>query len=167
MSGDASVVRHIRGLLGLVVAGLVVSGLTALPLEWEARLLADRLLAPGSTGAAHLPGLAAWMQDVAAGLREAGARHPFLLYGSDWLAFGHFVIAAMLWGPIRDPVRNLWVVDVGLVACALVPVFAHLFGPLRGIPLFWRWIDSAFGIFGFVPLWASRVLIRNLERSRR
>jgi len=38
------------------------------------------------------------------------------------------------------------------VACALVPSWALVFGHVRGIPLWWRVIDSMFGIVGFVPM---------------
>ena len=167
MTDEAVAVRRIRGLLGFFVLALVASGLTAVPLEWEARLLAEHVFALGSTGEAAFPALAAWMRTVAAGLKDASARYPFLLYGTDWLAFAHLVIALAFWGPIRDPVRNVWVVELGLIACALVPVVAHLAGPVRGIPPFWRWIDSAFGIVGFVPLAVCRTLIRRLEASGR
>ncbi len=35
-----------------------------------------------------------------------------------------------------------------------------LFGWLRGIPPFWQLIDMSFGVFGIVPLWWARRLIR-------
>ena len=40
-----------------------------------------------------------------------------------------------------------------VMACALVPVWALVFGQLRGIPPWWRVIDAAFGVVGFVPVW--------------
>ncbi|SCF41963.1 hypothetical protein [Micromonospora mirobrigensis] len=35
-----------------------------------------------------------------------------MLYGTDWLAFAHLVLAVAFWGPLRDPVRNVWVVQL-------------------------------------------------------
>ena len=86
-------------------------------------------------------------------------------YGTDWLAFAHFVIAiAFIW-VLRDPVKNLAVIEFAMVACALVIPAAFIFGELRGIPIFWRIIDSLFGIIGIIPLWISRKYIRQLSMS--
>ena len=60
---------------------------------------------------------------------------PFLGYGTDWLAFGHFVIAIVFIGPLRDPVKTVWVVEFGMIACVLVVPFALVMGGVRGIPL--------------------------------
>ena len=46
----------------------------------------------------------------------------------------------------------------------LVVPWALVFGPLRGIPFFWRLIDCSFGVFGIVPLWLCRRDIDMLER---
>ncbi|HET9315800.1 MAG TPA: hypothetical protein VFQ51_09425, partial [Vicinamibacteria bacterium] len=76
---------------------------------------------------------------------------PFLSYGTDWLAFGHFMIALVFVGALQDPVRNRWLYLFGMIACALVLPFALGFGALRGIPFWWRLVDCCFGVFGFVP----------------
>jgi hypothetical protein len=96
-------------------------------------------------------------------LVESDAKHPFLAYGYDWLAFGHFVIALAFVGAWREPVRNRWLFDFGLIACALVIPYAIIFGGLRGIPVYWRLIDCSFGVFGAVPLWLCRRDARELE----
>ncbi|MEJ2266083.1 MAG: hypothetical protein P8X95_21760 [Anaerolineales bacterium] len=88
--------------------------------------------------------------------------YPFLAYGYDWLAFGHFAIAIAFVGPYRDPVRNRWVIDFGLIACALVIPYAVFLGQVRGIPMFWRFIDTLFGIIGFALLWYVRRQIKQL-----
>ena len=87
---------------------------------------------------------------------EANERYPFLFYGTDWLAFGHLVIAIVFLGPLRDPVRNIWVIEWGMIACVLVIPTAMLCGPIRGIPFWWRLIDCSFGIFGILPLALAR-----------
>jgi hypothetical protein len=60
------------------------------------------------------------------------------------------------WGPLKDPVRNLWVVEFGMLACVLVVPLAMICGPIRGIPFYWRLFDCAFGVFGIMPLWLAR-----------
>ena len=79
------------------------------------------------------------------------------------MAFGHFVIAIAFIGALRDPVRNRWLFDFGLIACVLVIPFALVFGAMRGIPFWWRLIDCSFGVFGFVPLWFCRKWLHELS----
>jgi hypothetical protein len=74
------------------------------------------------------------------------------------------MIAIVFIGALRDPVRNRWLFDFGLIACVLVIPFALIFGGLRGIPFWWRLIDCSFGVFGFIPLWLCRKYVQILER---
>ena len=95
---------------------------------------------------------------------EASARnYPFLAYGTDWLAFAHLVIAVAFSGPIKDPVKNLWVVEFGMIACLMVIPLALICGPIRGIPLAWRLLDCSFGVLGLVPLAIVRGMILRLR----
>jgi hypothetical protein len=64
---------------------------------------------------------------------------------------------------LRQPVRNRWLFDFGLTACALVIPWAMVFGAVRGIPLWWRMADCMFGLLGAVPLWFCRKWARELE----
>jgi hypothetical protein len=98
-------------------------------------------------------------------LDQTQAHYPFLFYGTDWLAFGHFAIAIAFIGAVCEPVRNRWLFDFGLITCALVIPYALVFGGLRGIPLWWRLIDCSFGIFGFIPLSFCRKWACELERG--
>lgn len=157
----ASLLRRVRIWLSLFIAGLVLSGITAFPLETELRWL-DRFLHAheNATGAGSLYD---WIDRVRYGLVKTNGNYPFLAYGTDWLAFAHLVIAVAFIGPLRDPVRNIWVIDFGLIACAMVPLLAFIAGPIRGIPLYWRLIDCSFGVFGAIPLWICRRDIQRLE----
>jgi len=152
----------------LFIVGLVLSGVTAIPLatelDWLVRLTEARQLVspPVSTDA---PGWAVWLVKVQTTLRDTRDQHPMLFYGTDWLAFGHFTIAIAFIGALRDPVRNRWLFDFGLIACVLVIPYAMVFGELRGIPFWWRLIDCAFGVVGFVPLWFCRKWARQLEAN--
>ncbi len=154
------VVRRIRLLLLIFIVCLVVSGATAIPLEVELTILVrlvggDVVSDPGS--------LHHWVVKVRDALIETNEKYPFIAYGTDWLAFAHFVIAIAFIGPLRDPVKNIWVVEFGLIACALIVPFALLMGSMRGIPLGWRLIDCSFGLCGLVPLWLCRTFIRRLS----
>lgn len=88
---------------------------------------------------------------------------PFLLYGTDWLAFAHLVIAVFFYGVHRDPVRNVWIVEAGMIACAGIVPLALICAPIRGIPVWWSLIDMSFGVFGVIPLLILRRMIKRLE----
>ena len=159
--------RRITLLTWLFIVALVFSGATAIPLRGELDWLV------GSTGARELveaptstpaPEWAVWLVKVQAALEETHASHPLLFYGTDWLAFGHFVIAIAFVGALRNPVRNRWLFDFGLIACVLVIPYALVFGTIRGIPIWWRLIDSSFGVCGFIPLWICRKWVMELEQ---
>ena len=107
-----------------------------------------------------------WLLRVHAALVQVQSQYPFLFYGIDWLAFGHFVIAIAFIGALKDPVRNRWLFDFGLIACALVVPWALIFGAVRGIPVWWRLIDCSFGILGFVPLWLCRIWAKELDEGK-
>jgi len=144
--------RRVRILLGLVVAGLVLSGVTAFPIETELRL-ATRLLGLGpGTDPSTLGPVSAWLVQVRDAVVATNAAYPFLAYGTDWLAFAHLVIAVAFLGAFRDPVRNEWIVMFGLIASAGIFALAVLAGPVRGIPWFWTLVDCAFGVGCGVPL---------------
>lgn len=151
----ASLTR-IRMWVAVFIAGLLVSGATALPLEAELTWLTSLRALAVETAPPALHGLAAWLATVRDALVESNTRWPFLAYGTDWLAFAHFVIAVAFLGVWRDPVRNQWVVTFGLIACAAVIPWALGMGGVRGIPFGWRLLDCAFGVFGAIPLLAIR-----------
>jgi hypothetical protein len=151
--------RRISLLLAAFTVGLVISGLTAFPLKWEVDTLARLLGAPGNGDS----GLLIWIDRVRQGLTDTYARYPFMGYGTDWLAFGHVVIGLAFIGPLRDPVRNKWVIVWGMLACLMVIPAALICGPIRGIPFYWRLIDCSFGVFGIVPLWLALRYTNRLE----
>lgn len=148
-----------RLMLGVVVFGLLVSAVTIWPAVPELKL-AVRLAWGNSepTGALHK-----FVLQAVDGLETANARYSFMLYAHDWLAFAHIVLAILFAGAMRDPVRNIWIVQCGLIMCALVPVLAGICIPLRGIPLCWFWIDAAFAPAAAIPLWIALRAIRRLE----
>ncbi|MFJ7153821.1 hypothetical protein ACIQUQ_02675 [Streptomyces sp. NPDC101118] len=150
MSERSALLRRIRVWLAIFIVCLVLSGATAFPLVTELRLL-DGLVESD------------WIHRVRAGLEQADADYPFLLYGTDWLAFAHLVIAVAFYGPYRDPVRNVWVVEFGMIACVGIIPLALACGPVRGIPFWWTVIDMSFGVFGILPLLIVHRMIKRLE----
>lgn len=145
--------------MALFIAGLVVSGLTAFPLLFELKLLVRMLGLGHATSAAGHDGLAGWLLTVRFGLEDAYGRYPWLGYGTDWLAFGHLVIAMFFICPLRDPASARGNIRVGLAACAGVIPLALIAGEVRGIPLASRAIDCSFGVLGgLLLLYCLRLL---------
>lgn len=152
MKKEITLIR--RWLIFFMIA-LFVSGLTAMPLETELDLL-SRYLAPGSL-------IGAWIGRLYHAVSETNAKYPFIAYGVDWLAFAHFVLAILFIEAYRNPVRNKWVIEFGMIACLLVIPFAFIAGEWRGIPIWWRLIDCSFGIVGLFPLSICLNRIARLE----
>lgn len=98
------------------------------------------------------PDLSLWIGKVHEGILRTSYQYPFISYGTDWLAFAHILIAILFIGILKDPVKNIWVIQFGIIACLLVVPAAIIFGHIRGIPFFWQIIDCSFGIFGLMPL---------------
>jgi hypothetical protein len=151
--------RRINIWLWLFIIGLVISGVTAIPLQTEVHQLARHF------GETPTSVISQWLSKVDAALTDVAINHEFLFYGTDWLAFGHFIIALVFVGALRDPVRNKWLFTFGLIACALVVPYAFIFGAVRGIPMFWRLIDCSFGVIGAIPLLLCRRHVEELETN--
>jgi hypothetical protein len=148
------------------IIGLVLSGVTALPIPSEVEAASSILGSDLSAGGRLPEFIAGWLRTVRDGVRSTSERAPFMFYGTDWLAFGHLMIALAFVGAVRDPVRNRWLYQFGMAACALVPLWALIFGYLRGIPVWWRAIDASFGVVGFIPVWLCHRWTGVLERGR-
>jgi hypothetical protein len=93
---EVIILRKFRLVLGLFIFGLVVSGITAFSLQHELDWLTRVLGIDGGSGAVGASSLDCWILTVRDGLRGSYARYPWLAYGTDWLAFGHIVIAIFL-----------------------------------------------------------------------
>ena len=161
MNFERLLLRRIRFWLMVFVVGLVLSGVTAFPLEtelrWVVRVTDGWVWMNGSE-------VSMWLQRVERALVETNAKYPFMAYGTDWLAFAHLVIALVFIGVWREPVRNKWVITFGLMACVAVVPLALIAGGVRGIPVFWRMVDCSFGLLGMGPLWVCWNGVGELER---
>jgi hypothetical protein len=76
------------------------------------------------------------------------------------------VIAVAFYGPLRDPIKNIWVIQFGMIACVMVPFLAFIAGAIRQIPFYWQLIDSSFGLIGFIPLYYCHKSILRLEELK-
>jgi hypothetical protein len=150
-----SSLQTIKRLLLLFMVALFISGLTAIPVDAQLTFLLKQL----PQGSAFY----SWIEKVLLAYREVNQQHPFLLYGYDWLAFAHFVLAILFVGPYKDPIKNIWVIQFGMIACMLVIPYAFIAGHFRSIPLGWRLIDCSFGVFGLVLLWIIYTSIQKLQ----
>lgn len=152
--------QRIRLILAFFLIALVLSGITAFPLVYELNLLCSWFGIPEGADPNRFSGLQHWLALVRQGLVETGAQYPFLAYGTDWLAFGHLVIAVFIFGAWLDPIRNEYILNAAIAACLMVLPLALICGPIRGIPFYWQLIDCSFGLFGILPLLYIKRLLR-------
>jgi hypothetical protein len=164
MTDKTTLRQRIRILLIFFMVALALSGLTAIPIQWELKLLMPLIEKISGWGIAF-PAMATWIDRINEGVQNGYGQYPFLAYGTDWLAFGHVAIAIAFIGVLRDPLRNIWIVNFGLIACLLVVPWTLIFGTIRAIPFFWQLIDMSFGIFGMIPLWLARQNILKLAQE--
>ena len=155
---------HTRIWLILFSTALIASGLTAIFAREGLRLLSP-LFSHGSVLWKFWPSMSEWLSLVFQAIKEMYSKYPFLAYGYDWLAFGHFIISIPFLMAIRDPIRHSWVITYGILACLAVLPYALVFGAIRGIPLFWRGVDTLFGIGGLIVLLILRKQLGALESA--
>lgn len=150
--------KKIRLLTVFFMLALILSGITAFPVESELRwLLNHRSIIPA--------GLENWLQSCYDAIKDTNAKYPMLAYGYDWLAFAHIMIALVFIGVYKNPVRNKWIVDWTILCCIAVIPLAFIAGPIRQIPFFHILIDCSFGVIGLIPLFTCRRWIKQLEKN--
>lgn len=150
--------RIIRRWLLFFMVSLALSGLSAVPVVSGAQWL-SRSFPPGTV-------IGNWMDEITIGITFADKHYPFLFYGYDWLAFAHILFAILFIGAWRDPVRNRWVLEFGMIACILIIPVALVAGYFRGIPIWWRFLDCSFGIIGIIPLSICNTHSWKMEHSK-
>src|SRR5512135_1431676 len=130
MTNKTALQRRIRFLLIFFICALSLAGLTAIPLRWELALL-NQWFGMNSFLSSILPSLAEWISRVNDSVQNGYGQYPLLAYGTDWLAFAHLAIAVAFIGPLRDPLRNIWIIEFGMIACLLILPWALIFGIVR------------------------------------
>ena len=151
--------RSIKRWLLVFMVVLVVSGITAIPIEGELSM-ATKFFSDESI-------IGNWLNRILIAIKDTDEKFPYLFYGYDWLAFAHVIIAIAFIGPYRDPVKNKWVIEFGAISCFLIVPFALIGGYLRSIPFWWRLCDCSFGIVGLIPLGICYNKITEIESLSR
>jgi hypothetical protein len=150
-----SLKASVRRWLVFFMTALILSGATAFALETELAWLCTVI-----PRGIHLH---FWIQKCYVAFKIMNAQYPFLAYGYDWLAFAHILIAIAFIGPYIDPVKNIWIIQFGCIACVLIWPIAFIAGHVRQIPIYWKLIDCSFGVIGLVPLLICYKKIKRLE----
>jgi hypothetical protein len=163
---EKQLLTKIRLLVVFFIVALVVSGITAFPLITELNILSSLLGIDGNLPPDTYSNLKYWIATVNKGLIDTNSQYPFILYGTDWLAFAHIIIAVAFIGLYREPVRNKWLIYFGMIACAGIIPLALICGAIREIPFYWRLIDCSFGIFGIIPLYFLHIFVKKLEQMQ-
>ena len=109
------------------------------------------------------PSISAWVEHLNLAVSETYSSYPVFAYLMDWWCYLWVVFLIFLLGAIKDPVKNVWVVQVFMVACCLGFILPFIVGPIRDIPVFWRLFDSSCGLIGLLFLLLPYRLIRKLE----
>lgn len=142
-----NLLKVIKRTVVLFITLLVLSGITAFPLQTELNYIVKIVEANQNNGLIYV-----WLVDVNSAINDINLKYPFVFYGTDWLAFAHIVISIFFIGVYKEPVKNVWITKTGIISCLLIFPLAFIAGYVRGIPLFWQLIDCSFGAFGLIPL---------------
>lgn len=157
MKTETNLINRIKIYIWLIIIGLFLSGITAFPLETELAWLVNHQPTQNSA-------MAAWLTKIYSAVKNANQSYPFLSYGTDWLAFAHIMLAVLFVGPLINPVKNIWVVQFGIIAAIAIFPLAFIAGSIRGIPFFWRLVDCSFGIVTLLVLLPCYKSIIKLEK---
>jgi hypothetical protein len=150
--------RRIRLCIWTIAAGLFLSGITAFPIQTELGWPAYSL---NSSGLFHT-----WFLRVYHAVEDTNLNHPYLSYGTDWLAFAHLMLAVLFAGALKDPLRNKWIIEFGIIAAVAIFPLAFIAGCIRSVPIFWRLIDCSFGVVTLCILLPCLKMINKLERLK-
>ena len=122
---------------------LILSGVTAFPVKTEINFLFENRNAFPEF-------MIHWIEKLNTIILQTP---DIMLYGTDWLAFAHIIIALFFIPVYINPVKYKINIQVAMSACLLVFPLAFICGPIRGIPFFHKLIDCSFGILGIIYLY--------------
>lgn len=143
--------KQIKRLTIILIIGLFISGLTAIPLELETFFL---FIFFGDID---------WIKQVIETIQVANRNFPSAFYATDWLAFAHFTLAYLYVGFYKNPNKNDWLINFGITISIAVIPFAFIFGEIRFIPIWWRLIDCSFGIVALLIFLRIKSLVKNIN----
>jgi hypothetical protein len=150
---QATELKQIRRMVSMFIILLLLSGITAFPLIAEVKWMMT-----------HIDVFPSFFHPWIVRVYESVMGTPdVVLYGTDWLAFAHIIISLFFVGVYIDPVRNKFIIDIGIVACFAIFPLAFICGPIRNIPFYHQLIDCSFGALGMIPLYYVKRKIHVLE----
>lgn len=155
---QTKLLKRTKRLILFFIFGLIVSGVTAFPIEWELSIATDWIENLELDNV-----MTRWIRLAYEGISETNSKYPFISYGTDWLAFAHLVIAIVFIGPLRNPVKNIWVIEFGIIASFAIFPLALIAGYYRGILFYWQLVDCSFGLVGGAILFSCYKKIKRLE----
>jgi hypothetical protein len=158
---QSKLLKRTKRLILFFIFGLIASGVTAFPIEWELSIATDWIERLQWDNV-----ITRWIKLAYEGISKTNAKYPFISYGTDWLAFAHLVIAVVFIGPLRNPVKNIWVIEFGIIACFAIFPLALIAGYYRGILFYWQLVDCSFGLVGGVLLFGCHRKIKLLEKMQ-
>ncbi len=145
--------KAIRTHLLLFISLLVISGLTAFPIETEIDFMMSVIN--------YFPSFFQnWIKLLYQDIHNTPA---VMFYGTDWLAFAHVVIALFFIPVYLNPTLYKINLQIGIAACLLIFPLAFICGSIRNIPFFHQLIDCSFGIIGAAYLYYILRKINNLK----
>lgn len=158
----ASLLSRIRLVLAVSIAVLILGSFAAFAAPYTISVVLSMLsrleIATPTTSNSLL-----WLEHIQLQLGRNSRLHPMLHYGVDLVAFVELVFALALIGPLRTPIRNQWIIQVGILACGgLVPV-ALILGPWQGLPMAWQLVSCVASLCGAAPLMLCRHYIALYE----
>ncbi|MGZ6519971.1 MAG: hypothetical protein ACXVED_20505, partial [Bacteroidia bacterium] len=106
MKTDNQLKSKIRKWIVLFIVFLILSGVTAFPIETELSFLVNHY-------SSFPEFMQVWLLKIYNAVKETNTNYMQLSYGTDWLAFAHIVIATVFIGPLINPVKNIWVIQFG------------------------------------------------------
>jgi hypothetical protein len=156
------VLRKIRVYLVIFFLGILFSLHTVMFVEVETAFFVKHF-GQGTLTAEKLPFFSEWIENLHLSISETYKTYPVMAYCMDWLTYACVVFAMFIIGPIKDPIKNIWVIQVYMLGCILGMLLPFIVGPMREIPIFWRFLDGSFGLMGFIILLIPYRLIKKLE----
>ena len=157
--------KKIRIYLVLFFLGILFSLHTVLFVEVETEFFA-RHQGSGTSMEQKLPVVSDWIENLYVSVKETYTNYPVMAYCMDWLSYACVVFAIFLIGAIKDPVKNIWIIQVFMLACVLAAALPFIAGPFRGVPIFWRCLDGSFGLIGFLVLLMPYRLTKKLAQTK-
>ena len=156
--------RRVRFLVFVFIVLLILGGLSAFFIV-ETANIAQQLSGKGSFIGERLPSVAEWVSKIHDAIAETAEKHPFMFYGTDWVGFSHFMMVIACIGVLREPVRNIWVIQFALIGCILMIPMTLVIGAARDLPWFWQLFDCGIGAVGAILFFICYRYVRRLERS--